>query len=598
MTTYGKRKKPLKSTFAVFRDDDEAATSNEKLSHAPRFGRRKNRSSPHQYQTRHDDDSLDELAAAALLKEIPQKPIGHSSLREGSSAHSVPRPASTIDLGVRDGLDKSLPPTPKPSRASVDHDHSKRQPLVAKTTNPKVKAKDWAQSRSAFGEDVQKSMTATGSSLEPVTPVKPKRNDPVALNRKIGKLLQQAAAQEAESRRTEAIYDHEVAKPSPRQRAKKALMKATQAFKHKLSSGSNDNRRPDVIMAHYHAGGSDYVLVPHDESTDDILDKRFSRRKAEGVNLSNPKIQALTGDGTVPRKPLTIYETMRSRTLTSSFLEDDQSADEMHTDSEANTQKCSNRGVQFDSSGHNTRGTASQETSLDSRQSLLNSKISGHQEYAPTRSFVDTTGLSSSPDASSTPAGRLHNRDGRDHDDDRKLPQTYPRHELTVEGPSDEEPWHTPLSLSRFSADRNQSAKKRESLYDPPSPTLPLSKKAKMVSRMPADEAGNVTDAMSGLDTQGDPEPSSKKDPGGTRKTEAGKADRRKGLRIFDVAKGKETEAVEGDKALKQSHPRALMGKKSAFSRPASGLFCFDSRPGNGKFSKLEQDEMDADELS
>ena len=492
---------------------------------------------------------------------------------------------------------------------SDNHDHNKRQPLVAKTTNPKVKAKDWAQgekvrgkfpaqSRSAFGDDLQKSMTATGSSLEPVTPVKSKKNDPVALNKKIGKLLQQAAAQEAESRRTEAIYDHEVAKPSPRQRAKKAFVKATQAFKHKLSSGSNDSRRPDLIMAHYHAGGSDYVLVPHDESTEHILDQRLSRRKAEGVNLSNPKIQALTGDGTVPRKPLTIYESMRSRTLTSSFLEGDQSADEMHTDSESNRQKCSDNGIHFDGSGHATRQTGNQEACVNSRQSLLNSKISGHQEYAPTRSFVDTTGLSSSPDASSTPAGRLHNRDGSDHDDDRKSHQKYPRHELTVEGPSDEEPWHTPLSRSRFSADENQSAKKRASRADPPSPTLPLTKKAKMVSRMPVDEAENVTDAMSGLDTQGDPESSSNKDYRDAKKIEAGKANRRKGLSIFDVAKGKESEAIERDKALKQGHPRALMAKKSAFSRPASGLFCFDSRQGNGKFSKLDQDEMDVDELS
>lgn len=492
---------------------------------------------------------------------------------------------------------------------SDNHDYSKRQPLVAKTTNPKVRAKDWAQgdkaqgqipvqSRSTFGEDLQKSMTAPGSSLEPVTPVKPKRNDPVALNRKIGKLLQQAAAQEAESRRTEAIYDHEVAKPSPRQRAKKALVKATQAFKHKLSSGNNDSRCPDLIMAHYHAGGSDYVLVPRDESTEDILDKRLSRRKAEGVNLSNPKIQALTGDGKVPRKPLTIYETMRSRTLTSSFLESDQSADEMHTDSESNTPKCSDNGIHFDGSGHATRQTGSQEACFDSRQSIFNNKISGHQKHLPTRSCVDITTLSSSPDASSTPAGRLHDRDGSEQSDNCDSPSTYAHPELTIEGPKERGPLDTPFSHSTFSADGNQSAKKRYSFCDPPSPTLPLSKKAKMVSRMPADEAEGVTNAMSSLDTQRDQDSPLKKYHGDIKKTGAGKADRKKGLSIFDVAKGKETEAVQGETPSKEGHPRGLKGKRSAFSRPVSGLFWFDSRPGNGKFSKLDQDEMDVDELS
>ena len=510
---------------------------------------------------------------------------------------------------LHDGLEKSLPPTQKTSRCPDNQDHSKRQPLVDKTTNPKVRAKDWAQSdkaqgevpvqpQSAFGEDLQKSMTATGSSRERATPRTSTRNDPVALNRKIGKLLQQAAAQEAESRRTEAIYDHEVAKPSPRQRAKKAFVKATQAFKHKLSSGSNDSRRPDLIMAHYHAGGSDYVLVPHDESTENTLDQRVSRRKAEGVNLSNPKIQALTGDGSAPRKPLTIYETMRSRTLASSLPESDQSADEMNTDSESNTQRRSDRGIHFNSSGHTIQEIASQEACFDSRQSLLNSRVSRHQEYAPTRSFVDTTRLSSSPDAISTPAGRLHDREGSDRDGYRKSAQTHPRNQLTVEGPSDEEPWHTPLSRSGFSPSGSPSAKKRYSRVESPSPTLPFTKKTKMVSRMPDDEAGDVTDAMSGLDTHSDPEPLSKKEYGNTKKTEAGKSDRRKGLRIFDVAKGKETEAVEGDKALKPGHHRALMGKQSAFSRPASRLFCFDSRPGNGKFSKLDHDDMDVDELS
>ena len=441
-------------------------------------------------------------------------------------------------------------------------------------------------------------MTATENPLEPVTPEKMKRNDPVALNRKIGKLLLQAAAQEAESRRTEAIYDHEVAKPSPRQRAKKAFVKATQAFKHKLSNGSKDSRRPGLIMAHYHAGGSDYVLVPHDESTEDILDKRASRRRAEGANLSNPKIQALTGDGTSSRKPLTIYETMRSRTLGSPFVEDDQSADEMNTDSESNTQKCSDNERHLDGSGHANPRTGSQEAYFDSRQSRFNNNISGHQKHLPTRSCVETTTLSSSPDASSTPAGRLHDRDGSKHDDHGVLPQIYARPELTIEGPNEEGLLNTPFSHSPFSTDGNQSAKKRVSPCDPPSPTLPLSKKAKVVSRMPADEAEGVTNAMSSLDTQRDQEFLSKEYHGDIKNTGAGKAHRKKGLSIFDVAKGKETEAVQGEAPLKEGHPRALKGNKSSFSRPASRLFCFESRPGIGKFSKLDQDEMDVDELS
>lgn len=58
--------------------------------------------------------------------------------------------------------------------------------------------------------------------------------------------------------------------------------------------------------------GTVEVASPAAKSGTNQTQTTFSRRIAEGENLNNPKIRSLTGDGTVPRKPLPVYDSMKT----------------------------------------------------------------------------------------------------------------------------------------------------------------------------------------------------------------------------------------------------------------------------------------------
>ena len=206
--------------------------------------------------------------------------------------------------------------------------------------------------------------------------------------------------------------------------------------------------------------------------------------------------------------------------------------------------------------------------------------------------------FSSSPEATSTPAGTLHGGAGRAQENDCSPLSTHSTIQLTFESPSDEEPRLSPSNLSRTSMDGSQSVKRKGTRVDVPIATAPLTKKARIVRGMSSDKTAGIRDAMSGLETEDGQANLSKKDRCAARTAESRKTDSKRGLRIFDVGKGKAIEQTEWDKPPKRGRPKVLMSKRTSISRPGSRLFGREPKAGNKKFSKLDRDDMDVDELA
>lgn len=134
------------------------------------------------------------------------------------------------------------------------------------------------------------------------------------LDKRIDQLMQQAMAQGEESKKMTAENDKITEKQSPLQRSKEAFQKASRAIKGRVSNINSSNkasRSKHRSSSHTHLGLDNNSLLGLNEDT--VAKQRLGRRIAEGENLSNPKIQHLTGDGNIARKPLPVYESMKSR---------------------------------------------------------------------------------------------------------------------------------------------------------------------------------------------------------------------------------------------------------------------------------------------
>ena len=568
------------------------------------------------------DESLDELAGETLLKMVPQPPKGGASIHDTLTLQEPARPTSgTSAKATIEVFDKSLPPVPSRGRAS-SRNNSARPALKAKTTNSKVHKKcDSQSSRLKISPPTLESTTsstvnadsrpATRSSGKTLPVLHSAATDPVGLNRKISHLMEQAATQEAESQRRAAILTELSTKPSPLQRGRKAFVKATRAFKDRLSSNNTNERvRAQVLTPVSPLSSADGTHQPSDSSFDGTNRKgRLDRRMAEGANLSNPKIRSLMGDGNVPRKPLPVYESMRSRVQESSSLEDPFS-DSHEAKRNLRPSDYSGFDFDFDKRKHKseiekieapltTNGKRDESTSQHKQQLAeglqkprFSDMISGLAQHS------DTTFFSSSPVAHSTPCDRLATRPAPASNKRLSMLTRSPSIlEFSFEDQSGDEHSVTPSTVSKTITDGSQSIKRKSGQENLRSPTVPVTKRARVSSRLSRDDTANLAIGLSNLETEDERTPLSQRDKNARKPPTPRKLNKGKGLGIFEVGKGKEKESGPEEPPPKELRPKGLIGKRSSFPRPRSMMFGRDSRAGNRNFAKLD-DDMDVDELA
>lgn len=425
--------------------------------------------------------------------------------------------------------------------------------------------------------------------------------------------MQQAAVQEGETRRREAIYAAESAKLSPLERGKKAFVKATRAIRDRLGNSSNSSERPRTARraaSSRRSPSPDSDPPPMYETPEEVRRVRLNRRIAEGANLSNPKIRQLTGNGNIPRKPLPVYESMKSRNDRSRLSLDDPFSDSREQETSPSLQDYS--GFNFDFSKQRNKGRVTTATTPTQHQSDGPSGISNQHLAIPQSTgrfddkisglaqHSDVTFFSSPPISHSTPRIRLETEpvavaDKSINDALMRIPSML---EFSFEAPSDDAASSTPSPQPRASDGSSLSVKRKGATEDLRSGLSPATKKIKTNSLDSSEDMGLAT-GISRLDTGESRDPLSLKstnDQVGKPKGPVSKV--RRGLSIFDVGKGKAPEESE-DNLPKHFRARPNFSKRASHPRPNSALFSRgrESRAGMKRLSAVEGDDTDTDEL-
>ena len=573
-----------------------------------------------------DDSSIDELAGNALLNTgllntVPHEPVRLPSLHSlaAMSTTDILRPKSSRSKTVPDDLDKPLPPIPKDPFAEQRQHWQNRPPLAKKTTNMKASDSANVPSKSKISPPILQEPEASpaGLSSRPNTShttqstfgTQTSTADAAKLSKKISNLMQQAAAQEAQTKQKAAIYAAESAKLSPLEKGKKAFVKATRAIKERLSSSSSSNDKPFNTRRLESIGRSSsggWEPPPQYESQEELTRGRLDRRIAEGENLSNPKIRKLTGDGNIPRKPLPVYESMRSRSHHSGSDNPFSDAD----DEDGHLSREDYSGFDFDFNRRKHKGKtirasmpvmeqvdspserSDQHLTVPKSTSRFSNMISGLSQHS------DTTYFSSSPVAYSTPRVRLE-------------PEPPTKGNKTTAGTLQRSPSILEFSFEDKSEDASSDAqspktrasggstsvKRKGATADLRSQVAPAPKKLKTDSMSSKDEAG-LTAGISQLATGDHRGLLSPQSTNGVVAKPSRNASKRKGMSIFDLSKGKLSEGACEDEA-KKPWTRAIASKRSSNTRPSSVLFSRgrESRAGMYRLEHIDGGDMDIDEL-
>jgi len=435
--------------------------------------------------------------------------------------------------------------------------------------------------------------------------------------------MTQAATQEEQTRVNVDAYATACAKLppfeklSPLERGKNAFVKATRAIKGRLSNGSDENPQSSKSpFAQRHSsfhGLGPRGPPPQYESQEELSRVRLDRGIADGDNLSNPKIKSLTNDGNIPRKPLPVYETMRSRSIRS-LPAKDPFADDQHADSPRSPQDDS--GFDFDFSKHKHKVKAPQTPSAahdqsDGTSETMDQHLAVPQSISRFSNMVsglaqhsDSIFLSSPPVDHSTPQIRLERQpDGSGDNQDRPLLTRSPSvMDFSFEDQSDNNSSEgVPCKghQNRASDGSSLSIKRKGATEDLRSQLAPVAKKAKTDSTDSKEVLGIVA-GISDLDTGDERAPLSPKSVNIIGAESHMKANKRRGrgMSIFDVGKGKEPESREDTVSAK---PRARLNvtKRTSVTRPSSMLFSRgrESRIGMRRLTQNDDDSMDIDEL-
>lgn len=366
------------------------------------------------------DDSTDELAGDSLLKNPAQLPI-RASFQTTTSHFSRPNSSKTTEKD----LDKPLPPIPLNEEG---YKQKKGRPaLTVKTTNLKVPTRPEKPplrpkiSHPVLQQDSEDNDNNTalrqvnGSSVDQSNDgPKNTAKDAELLQQKISNLMQQASAREAlqSPEKKGPTKTDFLVKPSPLQKSRDAFSKATRViagrFGNSRRAATPNFRRPGPIESSPSSFKAlEYTPEPRSRSP------TIERRIAEGENLSNPKIPRITGDGSIPRKPLPIYESMKPQRR-STDSEENPFSDVNHTDplhsspSEFDfnfSRQRRNVKVSDEASGiiagASNDDTTTTSVDLHPQPLQFSNKISGLAQHP------DTMVFSSSPIGASTPRIRL-----------------------------------------------------------------------------------------------------------------------------------------------------------------------------------------------
>ena len=566
------------------------------------------------------------MTTSAVLYNVPSIP--HQPVRL-PSLHSLGAIATEEILRPKtspDEPEKPLPPAPPKDAFAEQRRHWKsRAALSTKSTNMKAsstaEAKRLSKSKiscpipldppsTAPGPDQSRPTTGHTTASAPLTTSR----DPEELSSKISNLLQEALAQEAQTRQKAAIYASESAKLSPLERGKNAFVKATRAIKGRLTnsntSGSSQKPRSPKRPASSRCTPSpDSDLPPEYETPEETRRTRLERRIAEGQNLTNPKIWQLTGNGNIPRKPLPVYESMKSRSRRSESL-DDPFSDGKELESRPLTHDFS--GFDFDFSNRKNKGrsippsflskahadepcqTSSTHLTVPPHTSRFSSMVSGLAQHSDTECF------SSSPIGYSTPRIRLESQPNAKSSKSTKgaLVRSPSILEFSFEDPSNGTSSSPASPQPRASEGSSLSVKRKGATDDLRSQITPATKKVKRNSVASIESLG-LASGISRMETHDERVPLSPKS--ANTHLLAPQEDRNKlkrGLSIFDVGKGKARESTEDDGANKL-RPRITNPRKSSVPRPSSMAFnrVLGSRPEMHRLSSFDAGDMDVDEL-
>lgn len=564
-----------------------------------------------------DDDSIDELAGTALLGHIVPGLSQASTQLISPSVEDLSKPKSKRFNEARDiDSGKPLPSVPAMHEDLVQTSSSSRPALASKTANLRVGEKGRGRGRPPKPKSSlpvpETSHPFARPSTNPFAPnTSPQTSTAKAadLSRKISNLMQQAAAQEFETRR-KAIADADaLEKPSPLQRGKKAFVKATRALKERLSNSSSTTKQHEMRPQKSSPPSSDYENDPPPdyESEDEDRRGRLDRRIAEGSNLSNPKIQSLMGDGNIPRKPLPVYESMTFRSRRADpandpFSDGNEAKDRRtpydSSDFDFNFDKRKNKAKPAHGKASSSVQTKIYDDSIMSGQHLtvppsgarFSNKISGLAQHS------DTTFFSSSPDAYSTPRVRLDPPPTNEGRDSRSALVRSPSIlEFSFEGQSEDEHSLATSANSRSATNGSLSVKRKNATEDLRSQLVPATKRAKLSSGILDDEM-NITTGLRLLDTHDDTVSLPPKSKGTKGILPVRKEGKGKGLGIFDVGKGKAAETKDNNES-KLPRRRPALNVRNSFGLPSSRLFGRDSRTGMRKLASADNDDMDVDEL-
>jgi len=235
--------------------------------------------------------------------------------------------------------------------------------------------------------------------------------DAADLSKKLSTLMRQATEKELPPLpNSKSSVSTRRSKHSRLQRGKDAFARAKQAIADRLSS-SGEKRLGSRKRQAKHAPSSspDEIAGPEFQTDAEIRRHRLGRRIAEGTNLSNSKVKSLTGDGNVRRKPLPVYESMKS------LQHQPSSSDDPFSDEKSPNVDVSSPEFDFDFdveiTGHrptNPRRTSAFEPLLSNTQLEKPEPCYQFSEWdSGLRQHPDTAFFSSSPAGYSTPRYRL-----------------------------------------------------------------------------------------------------------------------------------------------------------------------------------------------
>ena len=537
------------------------------------------------------NDTIDDIVDA-LLDDTINESADMLGQDETPSAHSDTRSISSQLL--LDSLNKPLPALPIDSRTGK-HDTSPCKDISRKTTRAKLSraasrlATNFGEALAAAYDTPSAPKRTNNNQFSPARHVLPPPREMHVpgglmttattgeLGQKLSSLMNKSAGGDSlasvDKRRMGIVFDDSQSTKSSRlQRGRGIFGRAKRAFADHLSSSNERNRTkragtlrlnssPDNI------GGSIGGIDDNPEQG------RLARRIAEGNNLSNPKIQLLTGDGKVTRKPLPVYETMRSNKNYSSSS-DDVFMSKKDSFDELASSKFPSFEVDFDSA-KSRRFSALEPLIAKPQPDTLFAGPSQATKETPASMYTEhNSGLAQHPDVmifSSPPVGFStpwfrYEASSIQHSKRRNdtMTSTTPSlPEFDWEVKSDDEDMESPHSTKRRPIVK-ESLKRKSGSTDLPLQSAPSAKKIKKIAPNPREDVGLNT-GMAHLDTNVD-RALKPKDKNRRLSRAQPSDDKGKGLKIFDIGNKKTSTSRVMDTWVKARTGR--LGQRASISGP------------------------------